>query len=456
MMSSTDYLNVVDTPNDIDYRTPKDDSVSPRSTRSPGGLGSLIARQRAAVGTVETESESEDRVSELPLNWRGHSRSELVAMFNAARGHASHGTERAEAMFLKALEGYEYLLGPTHEDTTKVAFALASFYTEQSRNTDADRIIEDACQHYIARFGVEDRHTQQLVLQVVELLNGWNRQHDALAFLARSKELTETGIDVASSSTKKRTKTGRQGKKAQRQAAAPLNTLPDIAEDIIAGADPTQIDYGIEVARTRVAAKDEAVETFLGTIITLCGRDHATFEIQDLRARSELLKLYNKLGQSISQTGAFISAVATAEAVIARQKWDKEHFKSFEVMEAVLGLTACILNGGYQNEALRIFMNVDHKAEDDFGWDQERTIWAKITIGLVYQKYKSWDRAKIWFEHAHAASWAANGEEDGITRSLQAAMEKGHFSYISDEGRPFKTIFGVSGMTIRPNRLHLD
>jgi hypothetical protein len=41
---------------------------------------------------------------------------------------------------------------------------------------------------------------------------------------------------------------------------------------------------------------------------------------------------------------------------------------------------------------------------------------------------------------------------DSIKRSLPAALfeNKRHLSYLNDEGRPFKMIFGVCGFTIRP------
>lgn len=69
----------------------------------------------------------------------------------------------------------------------------------------------------------------------------------------------------------------------------------------------------------------------------------------------------------------------------------------------------------------------------------------------------TWDDAEEWFEEAFAAALVnkAWGPKDGIVRSLQNAMDHHHFSYVSDEGRPFKTIFGVSGVTTRPGRLHL-
>ena len=105
---------------------------------------------------------------------------------------------------------------------------------------------------------------------------------------------------------------------------------------------------------------------------------------------------------------------------------------------------------------LKLFQEIEHKAEDVFGWDEECTTWIKISIGIVYQKHKNWNNAKPWLEHARAASYVANREEDGIFVALDEAMDKCYFTYLSDEGRPFKTVFGVSGITIRLNRLHLD
>ena len=415
-----------------------------------------MARQ-VVVESESSPSESEDGAQDLSLGWNGNTRSELIAMFQAARSHASQAdSERAETLFLDALKGYGFLLGPTHEDATKVAIAVANFYTEQGRSNDADKVVGDLCQHHIKKFGIEHRRTQQVILQVVELLNGCNRQIDALAFLGRSKELAEANIDEVSPKASKRSKTHRRGSTFRRHAAAPSTELLDIAQNITAGNDPAQVDYGIQVARTHVAAKDEAVEAFLKAIIDHCEHDGEALEIQNLQARSELTKFYSRLGQIMENISAFSSAVDTAEAIIGRQKWEKECFKSFETMEALLELAASVLEARFDFEAAKTFQKIEQKADDSFGWDDERTIWAKISIGIIYQRHRNWERAKPWFDHALAASYAANGDEDGITRSLLTAMDKRHFSYISDEGRPFKTIFGVSGFAVRPNRLHLD
>ena len=409
--------------------------------------------RRAVSESEDSASEAEHGDKALSLGWNGNSISEITALFRAAQSHAD--SERAETMFLKALKGYGVLLGPTHEDATKVAIAVANFYTEQGRFNDADKVVEELCQHYITKFGFKHRRTQQVILQVVELLNGCDRRIDALAFLSRSKELAEDDSEEGFRRPNKRSKSRRQGSISRRHAATPPAEILD-AEEITAGSDPDQIEYGIQVARTHVAVKDEAVEAYLKAIIEHCDGHGEALEIQNLRARCELSNFYSKIGQVHSHNSAFSSAIGTAEAIIRRERWDKGHFKSFETMEALLELVASVLKAGFDLQAAATFTEIVQKADNNFGWDDERTIWAKISIGIVYQRYRNWESAKPWFEFAYAASFAANGEEDGITRSLQTAMEKRHFSYVADEGRPFKTIFGVSGLTLRPNRLHLD
>jgi tetratricopeptide (TPR) repeat protein len=438
---------VVETPSEIEYETPRNNAISPQTARSPprnSGKGKQVA---------QTQSESEDEGNGLCLSWHGSSREQLISIFESARSHAENQSSRAEDLFSTALEGYGYLLGPTHEESVKVAFAMATFYTEQGRSADADKVIEDVCRCHISKFGFEDRRTQQLIIHVVEVLNGWNRGIDALAFLARSKDLAETGTALA---TTRRTKTRRRGKTPRARNTMPDNELLEIAQDIVSTRSAARVDYGIGVARSHVAANDVAVEAFLQAIIHHCDGDLEALEIQNLKARSELLKFYNKTNRNFEQRADFLSAIDAATVSIFRAIWDKQSFKSFEILEALLELSASILKGSFEDDAYRIFSQIEHKAEDDFGWDEERTIWTKINIGIIYETTKGWDYAKEWFNHAYAASIAANGDEDGISKSLQIALDKRHFSYISDEGRPFKTIFGVNGITFRPTRLHID
>ena len=219
------------------------------------------------VESEDTATETEDASQDRLFGWKGHSIPGMIAMFRSAQMHANHANlEKAEVLFLKALKGYGVLLGPTHEDTTKVAIAVANFYTEQGQFNDADMVAEDLCQHHIKKFGIKHRRTQQVIQQFADLLNGCNRPNDALALVSRSTELAEADAEETFRKPNKRSKSRRQGSISQRHVAPPPTKLSDNAEEITAGSDPDQVGYGTQVARTHVAAKDGAAEGFLEAI----------------------------------------------------------------------------------------------------------------------------------------------------------------------------------------------
>ena len=221
------------------------------------------------------------------------------------------------------------------------------------------------------------------------------------------------------------------------------------------------VEYWIRLARRQVAAKDEAVEAFLKVIIDHCEHHGKDLEIQNLRARCELLKFYSEPRQKDSHNFIFLDAISTAEVIIRRQKWERKRFKSFETMKALLALVASVLKAGFDIHAAAMFTEIGQKAGNDFGWDYKLTIWAQISIGIIYQRCRGWESAKPWFESACTASFTAWGKDDSISRLLLAAMETRHFSgphfsYVQNEDRPFKFLFEVSDFTGIPDRSHLD
>ena len=428
--------------------------ASPETALSPRGR-ERAAREIVSVSSSPDQSENENDEQGLRLTWNGHSRSDLNALFEAAQSFDRTGdADSAERMFLQAMTGFAYLLSPTHEDASKVVYALATFYAERDRMDEANKIIEDLSRAHLQRWGVENRRIQQHVLHVVELLNSWNRQSDALAFLAHAKELITA--DLAETVKGKRKGCKRVKKTPKRQALTPSTQMFDIAQAILNEPDSAQVDYGITVARTHVLAGEEAVESLLVAMIDHCEQNTYDLAKQRLQAWTELLKFYQKLNSVNQHLDRFDSAENAFRYVLVGYQWDKEKFTSLEVLEACLELAASFLKCGFSNRAYPMFRQAEQKATAVFGWDEERTIWTLISIGLVYQNAKSWNDARPWFEQALAGAKSAYDDDDGIVKSLERAMDVRHFSYINDEGRPLKTIFGVSGICIRPGRLHLE
>ena len=182
--------------------------------------------------------------------------------------------------------------------------------------------------------------------------------------------------------------------------------------------------------------------------------------MQHLQAWAELLRLHHATNKVQSNYARFVDAREAFDKTMNRYPWwdrqSREKFKSQKVMEAALELSAAFVKCGFFDQAKRMFQKCHDNASAYFGDHDERTIWLLISIGLVYQKYSGWAVAKQWFASALAAAMLKYDLDDGIVISLEEALEVKHFSYLNDEGRPYKTIFGVGGLKIMPTRLHLE
>lgn len=291
-------------------------------------------------------------------------------------------------------------------------------------------------------------------LQLEEILNGWNRHAEALGMLSRSKELLGTsGLDQRSP---RKAKTRRHAREKERSTGA--DEVSQILATEFNDSDPDKISWALKVARRVVLARSENAEMLLRAIITHCEIYPNENLRQHLVARGELLALYEKLDVADQRVAAFESAMNALKQTWDLVDWDEDRLEHFEIMEASLQLIANLLKSGYKNEARRFFEEAVELAAKTFGTTDERTIWILIAIGIVYQTHMGWSDARDWFEQAFAAAldeWGPDPKE-GIVRSLQVALDREHFSYVSDEGRPYKTVFGVSGIRIMPGRLHLE
>lgn len=396
----------------------------------------------------------------LSLRWNGRGRSDLHALQSSAKSRSEqHDWAAAEKLFREAWEGFSHVLGSTHEDTVKVACGLAEMLAQHKRMEEADVVIEKTIHDHIQRLGFEDKKTQAHLLYCVELLNGWNREEDAGGLLAAAlsyEDCRHSHTPGYSSAHKRR---ARRTLKPSTEVGQNELTLAHVFDMLQRDPTPADLDSGLHMARVHVAVKDPSVEALLKAFIKQCQKDPSRFMIQHLRAISDLLTYYDRTDLIDQHEADFMYAAEVFTTSWESFEWTSTNFSCVEILEAGLQLAVSLFKSGYEEEAGRMFSSSRDKCLETFGVSHETTVWTEISIGLIYQKYaESWDEADDWFQQAYSGALGNNswGPEDGITMSLARALEKRHFAYITDEGRPFKSIFGVTGVTIRPGRLHLD
>jgi hypothetical protein len=452
------------TPHGVSYKTPRTTLDTPHSDHSETGSssGSLIQISDDDDGDdadFEDISDFEDDPGNetIALTWKGHSISDLQALWHIACSHREAGEiKEAEDKLRKVLIGMGHVSGKTSDETVKVAYQLADLYATNARIGDAMVVLEELIQAHVYAWGCEDRRTQQNVLQAVGLLNAWNRPDDALALLSLSREVLNTCTSRTKPKIRKRARD--KGKGVSASTKRPISYLSGVAESILLE-DPTpaSINSGLRVVQARATTEAQAAIDLLNAMISQC-EARPELSIQQMKAYAELLMLYQKSGKVKENNFTYMRAFGALESAWEAYDWHKNEIESLDFMEAALQLIANAMKCGYQSDAQRMFREVDEKATDVFGCDDERTVWVLITIGLVYQTHMTWNDAEAWFEQAFAAACRNKGwgPKDGITKSLQHALDHHHFSYVCDNGRPFKTVFGVSGLTIMPGRLNLE
>lgn len=418
--------------------------------------------------TLDADSDVDDGEDDgddtLRLVWEGRTGPEYIALWKTALKYRDEGqVDEAESHLTQAWTGLCHISGATHEDTIRVAYSLASLYADTGEMDKAVILVERIIQDHVSILGPESRVTQQRIILAAEVLNGWNLHTEALGLLSRSEELLHTR-DSRQGRRPRKTDKARRGKGTLKERLeAPVSQTQDEISLLLAegfdDAAPEKINHGLTVARRQALARNENAGLLLEAIITHCEKTPEENLRQNIVARGELLALYEKLNIAAQHGPAFQRAIEVLRRIWNYVDWDEDgedSFERFEIMEASLQLIANVLKCRYRAEARQLFEEAVELATKAFGWSDERTIWINITIGIVYQTHMKWENARDWFEQAFSAAIDELGPKDGVSRSLQAALDRQHFSYMSDEGRPYKTVFGVSGIKIMPGRLHLE
>jgi tetratricopeptide (TPR) repeat protein len=187
------------------------------------------------------------------------------------------------------------------------------------------------------------------------------------------------------------------------------------------------------------------MEPLLLSLIAQCEQNPEKLAVQNLRARAALIELYRESGR----TDAAVEELSKAQASVL-DTWKLVGKITKELIDASLEVAAQSLKLEQYNDADEMFHMMQDRVCETFGPDHSRTIWILIRIGLMYQNGNRWKDAEPWFEQALAASMTANGLEDALTRSLEAALDNEHYSFIDSDPEDFITIVGSRGVRISP------
>lgn len=341
-------------------------------------------------------------------------------MREAARLDKAGDTSNAEKNFRDALSGFETMLSPTHEETTIAAYQLASFFANQDRMKEADKVLDWLGEKYIQRWGLNHGKSIGHFLRVIELLQSWGRRDDVFLLLTRVLDIwddldSDIGPSIVSLSSNSVQDTEVDG------------IDPNIADQIFKeSSNEIQVESQLRVVSLWLSSKADGLEPILVRLIQQCEKYPEILKAQTLRARCSLARLYLRLEQRDLATGVLQMAYKSLMEILALDedlhvsilKASRQLAFSYvecndiqscdNVLEQVAGLLEARL--GERNDEIQDFVGF------------------LTDIAREYQRVLAWQNAAPWFERALAISLIGLGSADENTKKLEAALQNQQYN----------------------------
>jgi tetratricopeptide (TPR) repeat protein len=405
----------METPAGIVYSTPFAMTFSPKMSKAPPSKCNPTA-----VASADAPRHNDN----LYLVWNGHTKADFEAMHKQAHELDRSGkVEDAEAKFREALEGFEHVLSPTHDETNTVAYHLAEFLANQARMTEADTVLNWMGEKHFEEGGMSHKKTTAHLLHVSDMYHSWSRSEDAISLLSRAmarceKSLKSTlesdnGEDSDASTVVEPTRNASSRNLRPRRSSTIIEPDDDNPDD------PQYVEYQLGLAIAQVKAHDETANLLLQNLIDKCEEHPKELAVQILNVRATLVEHYQGLGESEKTEKALQEAASSFWKVL---KLDFK--KTPSILEAAGRLAELHVKAGHLDTGEKMFLKVESEAVESFGEDDDSTIDVLTAIGVFYQEQERWDDAGPRFEQALSASMTAYGLESEVTARLETALEK--------------------------------
>ena len=356
------------------------------------------------------------KVPQLKLRHNGRTRGEFEKLHEEAHQLDQLGQkDLAENAFILAFEGLQGTLWPTHDDTTKLAYCLASFYAKHKRMKEADAVLDRMNDAYVQRWGLSHEKTTSHLLHVLEMLENWSRPDDAMNLIRQAFERMQTAR------VSELTGSGRAHPLQLGASPTPNHLLeaPEMSTRIRPVDEPVVLDRQLEHAHALALINDRAAEPFLIHLTSQCEKYPEKLGKQTVEVWVELSKLYRGLGDNQKATEALSRAQLAAQKLL-----DSHEAMNESLLNTLAEVAELYMEHADAEAGSSMVIDIESAAVTMLGTDNEKLILLLTRFGMFYQNRQDWMNARRFFEHALAVSLSLYGPYHVRSEKLQDALDK--------------------------------
>ena len=414
------------TPSDIEYGplTPVSAMTPQEAVRLPGN-NMRHARRDLEPGRADVNIHPFDQT---PIGYElsRPTLSDLRILSDSAIALAAQGDNlHAEDQFREALVGYRHILSPTHDETVRAGYLLASFYANNGRFDEANFVLEWMSKRHRERWGATHKLTLLHALRIIELLRSWGRLdtvetilYKILGGLGDIESITESGLSTNPVSS------------VHTETSSSILMIREKIDNLAGTTDSSTINYQLKLIDILLAHSPEDLSGVLTNIIAQCETYPGSLKTQAIQSRAALAKVYASKYQI---EPALAELKAASQCILPALTLD-ESPPSREFTDAVQNVAFLYLEINYSSESANLLNNIVavHKARIGFDKDEEHVHFVVdflLTIASEFHRRLGWGGCRQWVEQAFGIARSVFGQRSSEARRLEKMLARQCFEF---------------------------
>lgn len=409
------------TPSDVQYRTAMSIAgATPQALRDMQPLDEAH-HSRAAKSTFNYDAEP-DGFNMGFMN---------IDFFRAVLQSASEAVmtgkhEDAEKLFRDGLLGFRHLLTPTHSETLRAGYKLASFYANLGKMDDADTVLDWMTSKHIEKWGGGHEKTLIHHTRLVKLLRQWGRTECAEVVLFKLMDDTNDLDDISNGVML-------AGSRGQDRSLLHQGTQQHVEPFLHVAQNPAAVTHQLNLVELAPSVSEDGFAGFLALLIEQCDARPDLLGPQGIKARCMLARTRLLRGDTEGSKSLLSAARNTASSLLC----PGGDLPPRALLKAASQLAFTLLEAGSvddYNAVLNKILQVlqSRPIESDKEEDEDVLMGFLWSTAAELNRISDWSKVRPWVQRCFSICIRTMGCRSKDAKGFEKILTQGRFQFPSD------------------------